>query len=80
MLMMLPQHDNFVFPQQNTYVGEDAAEHFLDYSQTVADKVFELATECHICNKEFVRIHPHSHNKGETTCELCVDTPGVTRM
>ena len=36
----LSQHDNFAFPQENTYVGEDAAEHFLDYVQTVADKIF----------------------------------------
>ena len=40
-------------------------------------KKFEIATECHICNKEFVRIHPHCHNKGETTCEHCVDKPDV---
>ena len=35
----LPEHDNFEFPQDN--VGEDAAEHFLDYVQTVADKIFK---------------------------------------
>ena len=34
----LQEHDNFEFPQQNIYVGEDAAEHFLDDVQTVFKK------------------------------------------
>ena len=42
------------------------------------EKKFKIAAECHICNKEFVRIHQHCHNKGETTCELCVDKPDVS--
>ena len=37
----LPERDGFEFPQRNTHVGEDAAEHFLDYVQTVADKIFK---------------------------------------
>ena len=87
----LSQHDNFEFPQQKTYVGEVAAEHFLDYVQTVADKIFkkyikkpkemiytkedkrkfEEATKCHICDKDFVKLHSHCHRENET-CELCI--------
>ena len=37
----LPEHDNFEFPQVNVYVVEDAAEHFLHYVQTAADKIFK---------------------------------------
>ena len=89
----LPQNETFVFPQKETYVGEDAAEHFLDYVQQVANGIyekyieeakpmiftkddeekFEMASSCHICKKDFVRVRPHCHNKheDETTCVLC---------
>ena len=35
----LPEMDNF--PQQETYVGENAAEHFLDYVQDVAGNIYK---------------------------------------
>ena len=37
----LDQDENFEFPQKQTYTGTNAAEHFLDYVQTVADKIFK---------------------------------------
>ena len=37
----IPEHDGFEFPQKNTYVGENAAENFLDYVQTVAEKIYK---------------------------------------
>lgn len=37
----LPSDDCFEFPQQETYIGEDSAENFLDYVQAVADKIFK---------------------------------------
>ena len=37
----LSEKDGFVFPQKDTYVGEDAAERFLDYAQQVADDIFK---------------------------------------
>ena len=41
----LPQKENFVFPQEETYVGEDAAEHYLDYVKNVADAIYEKYIE-----------------------------------
>ena len=37
----LPEQEGFEFPQQETYVGEDAAEHYLDYVQQVANAIYE---------------------------------------
>ena len=37
----LQEHDNFEFPEQHSYVGQDAVEHFLDDVQTVADQIFK---------------------------------------
>ena len=37
----LPQNGNFLFPQQETYVGEGAAEHYLDYVQNIANAIYE---------------------------------------
>ena len=37
----LAEQENFECLQKETYVGEDAAEHFLDYVQQVANCIFE---------------------------------------
>ena len=78
----LAEQENFKFLQKETCVGEDAAEHFLDYvanglfekyiKKSKAndflkdDEVkFEMASACHICRKNFVRVLPHGHNRFE---------------
>ena len=86
----LPEHDNFEFPQQNTYVGEDAAEHFLDYVQTVADQIFKkyikkpkemIYTEedrkTFDMAKECHICSEEFIRENETTCDLCIDKPDV---
>ena len=89
----LPRCEGFQFPQKDTYVGMDAAEHFLDYVIKVADltykkyienekkiiftledeKKFEMADDCHICEKNFGIYVPHCHNKDEKEddCAMC---------
>ena len=89
----LPSCEGFQFPQKDTYVGMDAAEHFLDYVIKVADltykkyieeekkiiftredeEKFDMADECHICDKRFVRAIAHCHNKDEMEddCSMC---------
>ena len=34
---------------------------------------FEMASACHICRKNFVRVRPHCHNRFEdkTSCVIC---------
>ena len=40
-------------------------------------KKFEMATECHICNDEFILPQLHCQRENETTCDLCIDKPDV---
>ena len=65
----LPKHDGFEFPQKETYVGEDAAEHFLDYVQNVAAKIHKKYIE---------KPKPMVYNmeidkkfKAATACHIC---------
>ena len=41
----LSEDDCFQFPQRKTHVGDDVAEHFLDYVQTVAEKIYKKYIE-----------------------------------
>ena len=57
------------FPQQETYVGEDAAEHFLDYAQQVADSIFKKYINK---PKELVMSEENRRNFQATTeCHIC---------
>ena len=38
----LPEQEGFDFPQREPYVGEDAAGHYLDYVQQVANALYEI--------------------------------------
>ena len=83
----LPEQEGFKFLQKETYVGEDAAGHYLDYVQQVANaihelkftktdrKKFEAASACHISEQEFVRAVLHCNNEyeNEATCPLCIN-------
>ena len=89
----LAEQKNFKFPQKETYVGDDVAEHSLDCMQQVANGIFEkyikkakpmifikddeekfeMASACHICRKNFVRMRSRCHNRFEvkTSCVIC---------
>ena len=69
----LPECKGFEFPQKATYVGMDAAKHFLDYVTQVADLTYkkyiekpkamiftpEDEKECHIFDKRYGRFILH---------------------
>ena len=65
----LPEEDNFQFPQTDTYVGEDAAEKFLDYVQAVAKGIFKK----YIVNKKEMIYTDEDKKKFEeaTHCHIC---------
>ena len=65
----LPVDENFKFPQTETYVGEDAAENFLDYVQNVASRIHKKYIE-----KPRSMIYTNEDDerfKEATKCHIC---------
>lgn len=66
----LPENEEFKFPQKETYTGEDAAEHFLDYMQKVASKIYHK----YIINPRPMIFTPDNEREHEDAreCHICL--------
>ena len=65
----LDENEFFKFPQTETYTGNNAAEHFIDYVQTVAEKIFQK----YIQNpKPMIFTKDDEENQEKSThCHIC---------